>query len=203
MRSVLGIHWKDWGWSWNSNTLGTSWEAVTHWKKPWCWEGLGAGREGDDRWWDGWMASPTWWTWVWVNYGSLWWTGRSWCAAIHGVTKCQTRLSDWTELNWCCSLRLQNFPQTHLWECFLVFGNFSSFKTPFPGWITVPTSFVSPFIFFILSYLLLNKWAAFLGAWCPLPAFRNCFVKFSQHSNVLLINLWGRKWSPRPTPLPS
>ena len=39
----------------------------------WCWEGLGAGGEGDDRGWDGWMASPTW---VWVNSGSWWWTGR-------------------------------------------------------------------------------------------------------------------------------
>ena len=43
---------------------------VTHWKRPWCWEGLEAGGEGDDRRWDGWMASPTWWTWVWVNSGS-------------------------------------------------------------------------------------------------------------------------------------
>ena len=45
-------------------------------KKPWCWEGLGAGGEGDDREWDGWMASPTQWTWVWVNSRSWWWTGR-------------------------------------------------------------------------------------------------------------------------------
>ena len=42
----------------------------------WCWEGLGAGGEGDDRAWDGWMASPTQWTRVWVNPGSWWWTGR-------------------------------------------------------------------------------------------------------------------------------
>ena len=49
---------------------------LTHWKRPWCWEGLGAGGEGDDRGWDGWMASPTRWTWVWVNSGSWWWTGR-------------------------------------------------------------------------------------------------------------------------------
>ena len=47
------------------------------WKfRPWCWESLKAGREGDDRGWDGWMASPTQWTWVWVNSGSWWWTGR-------------------------------------------------------------------------------------------------------------------------------
>ena len=49
---------------------------VTHWKRLWCWEGLGAGGEGDDKGWDGWMASPTQWTWVWVNSGSWWWTGK-------------------------------------------------------------------------------------------------------------------------------
>ena len=53
--------------SWNSNTLATSCEELTHWKRLWCWEGLGAGGEGDDKGWDGWMASPTRWTWVWVN----------------------------------------------------------------------------------------------------------------------------------------
>ena len=45
-------------------------------ERLWCWEGLGAGREGDDRGWDGWMASPTRWTWVWVNSGSGWSTGK-------------------------------------------------------------------------------------------------------------------------------
>ena len=48
-RSILGVHWKDWCWSWNSNTLATSCEELTHWKRPWCWEGLRAGGEGDDR----------------------------------------------------------------------------------------------------------------------------------------------------------
>ena len=76
LRSVLGVHWKDWCWSWNSSTLATSCEELTHWKRPWCWERLGAGREGGDRGWDGWMASPTRWTWVWVDSGSWWWTGR-------------------------------------------------------------------------------------------------------------------------------
>ena len=75
-RSVLGVHWKDWCWSWNSNTLATSCEELTHWKKPWCWEGLETGGEGEDRGWDGWMAPPTRWTWVWVNSGSWWWTGK-------------------------------------------------------------------------------------------------------------------------------
>ena len=47
-----------------------SWLKLTHWKRLWCWEGLGAGGEGDDRGWDGWMASLTQWTWVWVNSAS-------------------------------------------------------------------------------------------------------------------------------------
>ena len=85
-KSVLNIHWKDWCWSWNSNTLATWWEELTHLKRPWCWERLKAG-EGDDRGWDGWMASPTWCTCVWVSAGSWWWKSRTW-------------LSDWTELNW-------------------------------------------------------------------------------------------------------
>ena len=56
--------------------MATSCEELTHWKRPWCWEGLGARGEGDDRGWDGWMASLTRWTWVWVNSGSWWWTRR-------------------------------------------------------------------------------------------------------------------------------
>ena len=51
-------------------------EELTHWKRFWCWERLRAGGEGDDRGWDGWMASRTRWTWVWGNSGSWWWTGR-------------------------------------------------------------------------------------------------------------------------------
>ena len=76
-QSILkGVRWKDWCWSWNSNTLATSCGELTHWKRPWCWEELGAGGEGDDRGWDGWMASPPRWAWVQVNSGSLWWTGK-------------------------------------------------------------------------------------------------------------------------------
>ena len=45
-------------------------------ERLWCWERLRAGGEGDNRGWDGWMASPTWWTWVWASSGSWWWTGK-------------------------------------------------------------------------------------------------------------------------------
>ena len=74
-RSVLRVHWKDWCWSWNSSTLATWCEELTHLKRPWFLERLRAG-EGDDRGWGGWMASPTQWTWVWVNSGNWWWTGK-------------------------------------------------------------------------------------------------------------------------------
>ena len=93
-----GCSLKDWCWSWNSNTLATSYEKLTHWKRPWCWEGLGAGGEGDDRGGDGWMASPTWWTWVWVNSGSWWQTGRPGVLRFIGSQRVR---HDWaTELNW-------------------------------------------------------------------------------------------------------
>ena len=96
--SVLGVHWKDWCWSWNSNTLATWCKKLTHWKRPWCWERLRAEGEGDDRGWDGWMASGTQWTWVWVDSGSWWWTGRPGVLRFMGSQRVG---HDWeTELNW-------------------------------------------------------------------------------------------------------
>ena len=68
-------------------------------KRSWCWERLKMGGEGDDRGSDGWMASPTQWTWVWVNSGSWRWTGRPGVLQSMG-SQSQTWLSDWTELNW-------------------------------------------------------------------------------------------------------
>ena len=62
LKLKLGVHWKDWCWSWNCNTLATWCEELTHWKRPQCWERLRAGGEGDNRGWDGWMASLTQWT---------------------------------------------------------------------------------------------------------------------------------------------
>ena len=67
---------KKWCWSWNYNTLASWCEELTHWKRPWCWERLKAWGKGDDRGWDGWMASPTRWTWVWASSRSWWWTGK-------------------------------------------------------------------------------------------------------------------------------
>ena len=96
--SVLNIHWKDWCWSWNSNTLATWCKELTHLKRPWCWERLKVGGEGNYRGWDGWMASPTQWTWVWVNSRSWWWTGRP--GVLQSMVSQRAR-HDWaTELNW-------------------------------------------------------------------------------------------------------
>ena len=95
----------------------------------------------------------------------------------------------------CCLLRFQNSPKTCLWDSFLLGGSFTSF-IPSPGWVTIPNSFVSLFLFIFCPTSFQKEWAAFLSAWCPPPAFRSCFVELSQQSNDLLINLWGRKWSP-------
>ena len=64
-----------WCWGWSPNNLATWCEELTHLKRPWCWERLKAGGKGDDRGWDGWMASLIQWTWVCVNSGSWRWTG--------------------------------------------------------------------------------------------------------------------------------
>ena len=89
---------EDWCWSWNSNTLATWCEQLTHLKRPWYWERLKAGGEGDNRGWDNWMASLTQWTWVWVNSGSWWWTGRPGVVQSMGSKESDTtdRLN-WTE----------------------------------------------------------------------------------------------------------
>ena len=98
-RSVLSVHWKDWCCSWNSNNLATWCEDLTHLKRLWCWERLRAGGEGDNRGWDGWMASLTRWTWVSVNSGSWWWTGRPGVLQFMGSHR--VGHDYWaTELNW-------------------------------------------------------------------------------------------------------
>ena len=70
-------------------------------KRPWCWERLKAGGEGDDRGWDGWMASQTLWVWVWVSSGNWWWTGTCWMDSRVCCSPWDHKESDMTEqLNW-------------------------------------------------------------------------------------------------------
>ena len=83
---------------WSSNTLATWCEELTHWKRPWCWERLKAGGERDDRGWDGWMASPTQWTWVWINSESWRWISRPGVLQSMGSQRVGHYWS--TELNW-------------------------------------------------------------------------------------------------------
>ena len=100
-KEIQAVHPKgDWSWVFigrteveaETNTLATWCEELTHWKRPWCWERLRAGGEGDDRGWDGWMA------WVWVNSGSWWWTGRPGVLQFMGLQRVR---HDWaTQLNW-------------------------------------------------------------------------------------------------------
>ena len=90
MKSVLNVHWKDW--CWNSNTLATRCEELTHLKRPCCWERLKAGGQRDDRGWDGWMASLTQCTWVWASSRSWWRTGKPGMLQSMGLQR--------TGLNW-------------------------------------------------------------------------------------------------------
>ena len=71
-----------------------------HWKKPWCWERLRAGGEGDDRGWDGWVVSPVQWTWVWASSGGRWWIGKPGVVQSKGLQRIR---HDWVtelKLNW-------------------------------------------------------------------------------------------------------
>ena len=87
-------------------------------EKTWCWERLKAGGEGDDQRWDGWMASLTQWTWVWVSSRSWWWTGRPGVLQSMGSQRVG---HDWaTELNWTdmSLLLMVHGPELRTWPSF-------------------------------------------------------------------------------------
>ena len=109
-KSVLNVHWKDWCWSWSSNSLATCYEEPTHWKRPWCWERLKAGGERDNKIWDGWMASPIQWTWVWVNSGRYWRTRKPGVLQFMGSKRAEHDwVTEWQRLSLQYILQLHVF----------------------------------------------------------------------------------------------
>ena len=100
--------------SWNSNTLATCWEEPTHWKRPWFWERWRAGGEGDDRGWDGWMASPTRWTWVWASSGRWWRTGRPGVLRSMGLQRVR---HDWATNTFKYFWFLPELVPSAVWSC--------------------------------------------------------------------------------------
>ena len=135
--------------------LATWCEELTHLKRRWCWERLTVGVEGDDRGWDGWMASPNQWTWVWVGSGSWWWTGKPDVLQSMGSQRIR---HDWaTELNsvtpWVAAHQAplsftisQSFLKFMLLESMILSNHLILCHSPFPylqslpAWGSFPTS---------------------------------------------------------------
>ena len=168
-KSVLNIHWNDW--CWNSNTLAIWCKELTHWERPWFWERLKAGEEGDDRRWDGWIVSPTRWTWVRASSGSWWRTGTP--GMLHSMGL-QRAGHDWViELNWtwCAYISLRScfhflgyIPRSEIAESYgnsiyNFWGNHHTiFIVPAPIYIPSNSEQVFPFVHILTNTYLLSFW---------------------------------------------
>ena len=147
-------------------------EELTHWKRLWCWEGLGAGGEGDDRGWDGWMASLTQWKWVWVDSGSCWWTGRPGALRFMGSQRVGHDLA--TELNLTeyymmrMSYSLTIYPMMGIWLVFCL-GIFKIKLLWTFVWFSCEQKSSFPWDR-LLMVLLMAIW--------PLYSLRNCHIVF-------------------------
>ena len=157
--------------------MATQCEELTHLKRPWCWEWLKAGGEGDDRGWDGWMASPTQWTWIWISSGSWWWTGKPGVLQFMGLQRVR---HDWaTELKW-TEGRIGFFP--------LVFSsNFSDLKNKEKGEISI-------FIGYRISYILSTAYfflKVLIYLFCCSFYFFTCNVKHFTHALSFSVSLFN------------
>ena len=129
------------------------------WKGPWCWERLKVGGEGDNRGWDGWMASPTQWTWVWVNSRSWWWTGRP---DVLRFMRSQRVGHNWaTELKW-TEASIYSFKIFWKFGCSLIFLLLTTPSSPWPPHISLcPNACLMvleclPYCNFLLRYYYLR-----------------------------------------------
>ena len=149
--------------------MATSSEELTHWKGLWCWEGLEAGGEGDDRGWDGWMASQTRWTWVWVNSGSWWWTGRPGVLRFMGSQRIG---HDWaTELNWISSSVMKSSTCIVKWHFYQYFSYILSLYT------ICALSYLLNILLFSISLFYVTRFDSFV------------FIVSANHIGTKYINL--------------
>ena len=173
---------KDWFWSWNSNTLATRCEELTHLKRPWCWERWRAGGEGDDRGWGGWMALPTQWTWVWLDSGSWWWAGRPGVLQFMGLQGVGHDRATELELE-------------KLSTCLLNINHFVVIAVVIPPFSSNPLFF---FLLFFLFFFLTSFLFPFLYSLCLLQFLfpQCCCLCPSGRVIISLIFLWLKKEAP-------
>ena len=109
-----------------SNSLATWYEELTLWKRLWCWERLKVRGEGDDRGWDCWMASPTQWTWVWVDSRSWWWTLRTGVLQYMGLQRVRH--------DWVTGLNFKQMPQEIFFFFFSQWGSLETLWRHYRKW---------------------------------------------------------------------